>query len=94
MEGALSTQICPVCDNPYDNGKHLKTRHHLHPACWYPRAEPIVYVCSSCHGDFNHKYPQSKEGKRWSINECLKKWTIFCRSKGKEVGKIYPSLLN
>jgi hypothetical protein len=32
--------------------------------------------------------------RRWTKKKCVKKWAIFCKSKGKDAYEIYPELLN
>ena len=82
---------CPLCRQWYDGKNNLKTKHHLYPKVWYPDSNTIVFICWSCHAEFNHLYPQGGK-RRWSKLECVKNFINFCSTKKRKVFKVYPIL--
>lgn len=85
---------CPVCDTDYghEDGKHKRTRHHIFPRHFFKRSWLVVYVCRACHSEFHYMF-RNLDPRRWTKKKCVKKWVIFCKSKGKDAYEIYPELL-
>lgn len=85
---------CPICEKAYGTGvnhRRRESRHHIFPRKMYPGSGLVVHVCQECHDEFNRMFPY--EGRKWSTEECIINWVIFCDRHQRRPLDAYPELI-
>jgi len=79
---------CPICGHVYSSYRQF-SRHHVFPKLWYHGGGPIAEICTICHREFHKIYQMAYV---WKPKDGLEKFKEFCKTKGKDMLKIYPHL--
>lgn len=53
----LNKGTCPKCNNPYDDDKRNKTRHHIMPKRFFPGSWETIELCRLCHNQLENNIP-------------------------------------